>query len=479
MRALGAVFVLLAVLGGGCGGPGSGGSGAAGTSAGTAAPTGSGGSSSTKGTSGGSTAAGASTSSGSSLASASSGGSTGSLPSCGQNSVWEGDVCTRVTCLQAPLNSPCLLQDGGSGFCAAGLCQNPGLSSPSNCTWFGAQCPEGDRCVFGDGCVADGGLVGCGSNAPQCPADTECSAGSPSVCLWSSCTSSRDDQACGLGGYLGFCCGTGCVIGDDPTNCGACGLSCGGSAICLDEICGEALLCVTRRDGWGIGGPDGWWPCYRERGGSAASRGNRVGGRSRTAATATPMTCREEQRRGHPMQRFSEGGITPAQGGVTVPAAAVVSAGGRIVGAGLIVRFTTAGADKSTAVQAGAAFARRARAAKPQTAAVAGEGRAVQPAVFQAVAGTWIRPAVAEAPVVARLRDRTVAGSASIQRAQAQALLCRRAVTDRPSRRPAGASADPSGRAAPSVAACASGVGTLAASGSARPPRAATSARGA
>jgi hypothetical protein len=153
-----------------------------------------------------------------------------------------GDVCTLLSCLQAPIETPCVLPDGGAGFCGGGVCQGGGLWTPYNCGAFGFQCPVGDSCVFEVGCVSDAGVAGCGPGSPPCPAGTSCS--TEGICVWSSCTASLNDQSCGVDEV---CCGTDCVTPNDAQNCGACGLSCGSNAICLDS-CTPVAPCSSAGD---------------------------------------------------------------------------------------------------------------------------------------------------------------------------------------------------------------------------------------
>jgi hypothetical protein len=250
MKVFGAGLTLLAICNCTCGSPSPGSTGGTTATATTAGPTGgtaeagaSGGTSS-----GSSTGAGAS-GGGTSAGEGSSGGSNGGYSSCGPNAVWVNEVCTLTSCSPAPIDTPCLPPDGGSGFCGAGLCQGGTPSTPTNCNWFGAQCPAGDTCNPVIGCLADGGVGGCGAGTPPCPSGTQCDDGdTPSVCLWSVCTASLTDQACGSGGAIGFCCGSSCVFGDDPSNCGACGLSCGNNAICVDEKCVPVAPCSSATD---------------------------------------------------------------------------------------------------------------------------------------------------------------------------------------------------------------------------------------
>jgi hypothetical protein len=247
MRHFGVAMTLLAVCGCNCGGSSSGTTG--GTSAATEGSTATGGrtssggsaGSTTEGGSGGGTSAGANSTGGGASTGASSGGSTGSLPSCGVNAVWINDVCTRLGCSQAPIDAPCVLADGGAGFCAGGGCQSVNMSSdPNNCGGFGLQCPPGEACVGAEcagGCEKSGSL--------PCPAGTACLGGY--ACAPTACAAGMTDQTCIPSDFegQGVCCGTSCIGDSDTSNCGACGLSCGDAGFCDTELggCIAALPC--------------------------------------------------------------------------------------------------------------------------------------------------------------------------------------------------------------------------------------------
>ena len=219
-----------------------------GTSTGTSESAATSGLTTTGGSSGGtaSVASGASSSTGGDSTSTSAGSSTdassssgGSRPSCGTNAVWLDEVCTLLSCTQAPIDAPCLLPDGGEGFCGAGICQGIDLTSSANCGTFGLQCPQGSSCIPGSECA------GCG--AVPCPAGTTCIG--TFGCAWSSCNTALTDQAClAPDGSPGFCCGSACVAGNDPSNCGACGLSCGSNAICKSGTCVPVPSCSSAPD---------------------------------------------------------------------------------------------------------------------------------------------------------------------------------------------------------------------------------------
>jgi hypothetical protein len=230
---------------GGSGGTSSGGSSSAASSAG---------SSSGEGTSGGTTgssvgtpasgstgeaSASSSGSAGSSSGSSTGGSTTGPPVPCGLGAVWQGNNCLLLGCADSPLGRFCLLSDGGSGSCAGGTCHDLSLfnsDDSSNCGGFGFQCPNGYSCDGGI-CV-DTSCTGSACPVPcvdaGCPAGMVCLPAGDNLCVWSSCGAGTTDQPCDEG----VCCDGVCAqTYFDPSNCGACGRSCGDGGVCLSGEC--------------------------------------------------------------------------------------------------------------------------------------------------------------------------------------------------------------------------------------------------
>jgi hypothetical protein len=145
----------------------------------------------------------------------------------------ENGFCVPATCDGG--RSVCfLLPDSGApwGDCCDGVCTNT-LVDSKNCSFCGAECPDGLACVNG-GCAApDGGYVwDCSS---PCPSQSYCYRGS-GECSSAACAGRQaDGTACFYGakpfdpisGGEGYCCGDTCIDPfSDPINCGGCGIAC-------------------------------------------------------------------------------------------------------------------------------------------------------------------------------------------------------------------------------------------------------------
>jgi hypothetical protein len=164
-----------------------------------------------------------------------SGGTTGGLPACDADaSVWINGSCVLAACSSEPIGAVCALGDGGIGSCAGGICQPEGAQ---RCGSYGYICTPGNTC-------SGGVCVGVGCNAGGCPTGTACS--DNFGCLATSCGAGSNDEYCLQGG---FCCEGACISGQtDPSNCGACGLSCGDAGLCINSYCVVEPTCAVSGD---------------------------------------------------------------------------------------------------------------------------------------------------------------------------------------------------------------------------------------
>ncbi len=141
-----------------------------------------------------------------------------------------GAFCIPSSCTLATEGEPCAAA-GAQGVCCGGACVVT-ATDPKNCGLCGRSCPAGTACA--------GGVCGgsAGGAAPGCPAGAACEA--QLGCIQTGCADAGNGRVCAfgvpLGGSalgLGLCCGGACVDpGQDPRNCGGCGLDCDGGS-CL------------------------------------------------------------------------------------------------------------------------------------------------------------------------------------------------------------------------------------------------------
>ena len=168
-----------------------------------------------------------------------------------------GAACVDGTCTGlSPLNNcPQLgneatcVEQGQAGECCAGVCT---FADDANCGSCGLICPVGTHCAAtatGAACFAGGAPANCAVNG--CDAGQACSA-LGTFCVALACSAATEGEPCGRAdGGGGTCCGSACVaLEEDPQNCDACGLSCGGLCSagrcetgCADGGCSPGDVC--------------------------------------------------------------------------------------------------------------------------------------------------------------------------------------------------------------------------------------------
>jgi hypothetical protein len=159
-----------------------------------------------------------------------------------QNDCGVGLFCSFGTCAVGPdcaaagsTGTSCPLPDGGVGACCEATCADVRAGN-AHCGACRVACPSGAACTSGHCATPDGGLASC-SSPGACAAGSYCQQGG---CLPSACPASAEAEPCAFGlirfeftarGFESFgagtCCQQLCVdLGQDPSNCGACGRNC-------------------------------------------------------------------------------------------------------------------------------------------------------------------------------------------------------------------------------------------------------------
>ena len=117
----------------------------------------------------------------------------------------------------------------GSVVAVAGVIALPRLGRA--CRLAGQQCDAASPCCAGADCVD--GLCRCAAGRRDCDGSGRCvnRATSRDHC-------GRCHNSCAARGTGWACCDGGCVDPDrDPANCGACGVACGESELCVRGVC--------------------------------------------------------------------------------------------------------------------------------------------------------------------------------------------------------------------------------------------------
>jgi hypothetical protein len=164
---------------------------------------------------------------------------------CGAGDILMAEVCLRQTCENGDQGLTCALADGGVGHCLGLVCSNDDLlTDPENCGYIGGVCPSGQTCVGGY-CTAGGAVVPC--TDASCPAGYKCGREGNldnGACDLITCGAGDDYHVCNFSpqaytsSFPHFCCGSACVdLLDDTKNCGTCGHTCPGNALCLGGVC--------------------------------------------------------------------------------------------------------------------------------------------------------------------------------------------------------------------------------------------------
>jgi len=147
----------------------------------------------------------------------------------------ETDACVLVTCAEAGVTCG-TISDGCGGSLDCGTCADAGADASACGT--SADCPAGMVCVAGvcaassetDACVplscASAG-VGCGTIDDGCGGSLDCG----------DCGSDAGADATACPGSETDCAGTCVDVETDPSNCGACGMSCAVGQTCSAGAC--------------------------------------------------------------------------------------------------------------------------------------------------------------------------------------------------------------------------------------------------
>jgi hypothetical protein len=147
----------------------------------------------------------------------------------------------RFNCGTLGLNCANIFGDGG--LCLSGSCINT-LDSVTYCaTFYGATpvaCAANQRCCGGSCVDVQTNASNCAACGVRCPTGSSCIA---AACVISSAVAGGQ---CGtlVCGPTEYCCADGCkaIFGNDPSNCGGCGLPCSGTGLtCVTGVCYSTL----------------------------------------------------------------------------------------------------------------------------------------------------------------------------------------------------------------------------------------------
>ncbi len=162
--------------------------------------------------------------------------------------------CLATDCASNPPDTRCLVDGGGLGTCCRGLCIGLGdLSFDTDCGHCGEPCPLGASCSnTAWECVAAGALAVC-DQSHACPPGAECvedQGDAGGFCQWSDCTIAPTGEKCLLEPLgFGVCCAGSCVdVQIDSHNCGGCAVACQDGEACASAHCVPTAQCADGND---------------------------------------------------------------------------------------------------------------------------------------------------------------------------------------------------------------------------------------